>query len=280
MVGHERCRSAWLQLLQSPAFHAVAISRPDRPRHCVGFGASLFVSSTFATNERTNPRPGLNARLIAAVDARRPVLLSPEDLARGNADANLSLLILYSAWRRDGLSNGEVEQIKTLLASTFIEEHLGYGMREWISEATDAVQIAYANATALWNVRVFNMPSSVASPTAFLLIDAETARRRPGSIPALLFQRRVPIFGLRGSSQELLRHALRGHTDEELATTLGITTAAVKKRWIRIFEDVERQVPSFRNASPSSISVRGPQRRHHLLAYVREHPEELRPFAT
>ncbi len=283
LVGPTRCRSVWLRLLQSPAFNAVVISRPDRPRHCVGFGASVFVSSSFATDERTNPRPGLNARLIAAVDADQSVVLTAGELARGNAAGNLSLLILYSAWRRDGLSDREVEQIKTLLASTFFEAHLGYGMKEWMSEASDAVQIAYAHATAVWNVRVFdksNMASSTDFQTAFLYVDSQHACRRAGSIPALMFLRRVPIFGLRGTSQEVLRHALRGHTDDELARMLGITRAAVKKRWIRIFDDVERQVPSFGNASPSRDSVRGPQRRHHLLAYVREHPEELRPFRT
>jgi len=277
IVGGVRCRSLWLRLLQSPAFNAVAICRPQARHHCVGFGASVFVSCNFAMKERTRPRPGLNARLMAAVDAGEGVVLTAQELARGNAEGTLSLLILYSAWRRDGLCDGELEQIKAMLASTFFEVHLGYGMKEWLSEATDATQISYAHDTAVWSVGPFEDPDSA---RAFLYVDRDTACRRVGSIAAILFQPRMPIFGLSCRSQELLRQALRGQTDEELAGRLKISTAAVKKRWIRIFEDVERRVPSFASAAPLGDSVRGPQRRHRLLAYIREHPEELRAFAS
>jgi hypothetical protein len=124
------------------------------------------------------------------------------------------------------------------------------------------------------------MPVSADSSRAFLHVDREEARLHAASIPAVLFQRRVPALHFGAASQELLRHALRGHTDDELGQLLGITTAAVKKRWMRIFEDVERCVPSFGNASLPGDTGRGPQRRHHLLAYIRDHPEELRPFCA
>jgi len=60
--------------------------------------------------------------------------------------------------------------------------------------------------------------------------------------------------------QRLLVAALRGLTDDELSDDLMVSHSAVKNAW-------------------RSIYARGKQKRQRLLAYLRERPEELRPFA-
>jgi hypothetical protein len=73
-------------------------------------------------------------------------------------------------------------------------------------------------------------------------------------------------------------------TDEGLARELNLKLTAVKRRWLTLFEriaDVHPDLlpPDVRlpENGDNHIGKRGPQKRHHLLAYVREHPEELRP---
>jgi hypothetical protein len=82
-------------------------------------------------------------------------------------------------------------------------------------------------------------------------------------------------------SRALLRFALEGATDAELANELNISFAGVKKRWLRIFEQ-------FRESAPDSLGKdlgergdgkRGMEMRQSVIAYVRDHPQELHPFS-
>ena len=53
----------------------------------------------------------------------------------------------------------------------------------------------------------------------------------------------------------------------------------MKKRWAAVFERVATARPDLlpELEYDSDRQTRGRQKRHHLLAYVRQHPEELRP---
>ena len=101
-----------------------------------------------------------------------------------------------------------------------------------------------------------------------------------------MFQAGKSVLGLRSTDQELLLAALKGFTDPELASELGLTEEAVKRRWAALFSRVEESMPELfsslraRSCTQSSSQQRGPQKRHRILAYVRDHPEELRPYAS
>jgi hypothetical protein len=85
---------------------------------------------------------------------------------------------------------------------------------------------------------------------------------------------------LRASDQELLLAALDNPTDEFLTRELCLTKEAIKRRWSVLFERIDRAMPElFESIQTFERRVRGPQKRHVVLAYVRKHPEELRPFA-
>ena len=90
------------------------------------------------------------------------------------------------------------------------------------------------------------------------------------------FTHKAPTLRLRRPSQEVLRAALRGLTDAEAAEELNLSKAAVKRRWAVIFEEISRTRPDV--IPPSEGDKRGPEKRTKLLHFVREHPEEIRPF--
>jgi|SRR5665213_613462 len=63
---------------------------------------------------------------------------------------------------------------------------------------------------------------------------------------------------------------------------LGTSLPAVKKIWVSIYRRVEECLPELvPDLLPSDIPAagRGREKRRHLLAYLREHPEELRPVS-
>jgi hypothetical protein len=79
--------------------------------------------------------------------------------------------------------------------------------------------------------------------------------------------------------REVLGLAVRGHSDLEISDVLSISGAAVKKRWERIYEQVNDVapdlVPGFRREADGK---RGPEKRSKLLRYIAAHPEELTPY--
>ena len=80
----------------------------------------------------------------------------------------------------------------------------------------------------------------------------------------------------------MLSLALPGATDATLAEQLNSSLSAVKKMWISIYRRTEESLPELvSNSQQLAIpaSSRGREKRRTLLAYVREHPEELRPVS-
>jgi hypothetical protein len=62
-----------------------------------------------------------------------------------------------------------------------------------------------------------------------------------------------------------------------MSRRLELSMAAVKKRWVSIFDQARLSRPDLFPETRMD-GVRGRQVRHHLLAYLRTHREELRPF--
>src|SRR4030095_16460874 len=103
----------------------------------------------------------------------------------------------------------------------------------------------------------------------------------PGSTIAGLFINTPPRLCFNRSQRVLLRHALMGETCEQLAASLSLSTWTVKKRWHAIYDrvaDVDGELLPPQVADGPYATSRGAERRRHLLNYLRQHPEELRPF--
>ena len=113
-------------------------------------------------------------------------------------------------------------------------------------------------------------------------VTRELALRQYGSWISSLFMHRPPRFGFRPSEQRLLLAALRGGTDEEVSNELGVSRSAVKKCWGLIYARVARHDPELvPNPDPEAVnSERGKAKKQRLLAYLRDHMEELRPAAA
>jgi hypothetical protein len=83
---------------------------------------------------------------------------------------------------------------------------------------------------------------------------------------------------LQDADQELLGAALSGLTDEDLSTRLHLSVGAVKKRWLALLDGIADRQPNLLCSSDTKTGrKRGRQKRNHVLEYVRQHPEELRP---
>ena len=101
------------------------------------------------------------------------------------------------------------------------------------------------------------------------------AQDSEGSLINQAFMYTPPCLYFKPHEQDLLCLALLGYSDEELAEPLGVTLAAVRKRWSAIYERVLSVDPYL--LPTAGDGTRGAEKRRELLAYLRDHPEELRP---
>jgi hypothetical protein len=104
---------------------------------------------------------------------------------------------------------------------------------------------------------------------------------RPGSWIGSLFDYHPPRFFFSAGEQRLLIHSIsdRTETNTVLARELGVSLNSVKKMWLSIYDRVAEHAPELMAADGESAgdSKRGKEKRRRLLAYLQQHPEELRP---
>ncbi|WP_419805038.1 hypothetical protein [Terriglobus sp.] len=278
LVGRSAALQIWRTLAQSPMFRSAVLecTGPGKvPRIC-GFGSSVFVSSRFADRELADPKPFLNSRVIASIAENTSVVLSQKGLSTCNEGAGLDVIIFGGVWLSEGLTSEQVRQAQMLLPAGFAETHVGYKLNRIFSEAIGQVQRNYLTSSGVWRV----VKDLAGTDRSLFLLNSESAFSVSGSVAALLFQYEAPILDLRDADKHLLSETLQGGTDAEIARRMNLALVSVKKRWQSLFERITEDQPGLLHDSECRLSegTRGPQKRHHILAYVRSHPQELRPY--
>ena len=277
IVGRRTALRTWKALLDHPSFQATVIESevPIAGHKIVACGIGVFVTSAFADRETSDPRPGLNSRIVAAVAAGESILLSRSEIGAGNAGDGLDFVNMYGTWRDGIMNSGQLAEVHALLGTSFVEHFGGYRFNRVLKEAIGDSRIALARATGTYRL-LAEFPES---ESALAVVTRESALAAPYSAAASIYRYQPPVLRLRPAEQKLLAAALSGKTDAELSAALGQSVEATKKRWMSIFERVEQFKRDILSPTEADSDGRGPQKRHRVVAYVRAHPEELRPFS-
>jgi len=195
--------------------------------------------------------------------ADRFVGFSPEQLLAVRGKQNEALHL--------GISGYHVKE--------FLADPVGEETSQWMLDAGARLRRDYSN-----YFRKHHLPKPESSRRPCLVgLSKEEALAHPGCNIAGLFVYTAPRFHFSRSERVLLQHALMGETCEKVAASLFLSPWTVKKRWHAIYDrvaDIDSELlppPIAYGARPSS---RGAERRRHLLNYLRQHLEELRPYAS
>jgi len=281
--------AAWARLIdcEAQAMRLFTVGQGRRAR--VGFvGVSVFVTDAFVRELKASDRFWFGPELASRIVRGRSPVLSDKQLREANSGGGLNLLV----WEGCPSPVLPVQGLRAVLPA-FIEDHRGFLLKEIISsqvENVERLRWTLATGTMLWDPKrgryvdsVERDPQEILRKPHVVGITRQLELERPvgGSWVGLLFQYETPRLGLSPSEQRMLRAALgaEGGTDQELADALGVSTPTIKKLWQSVYNRVsDREPPLIPGVTQTLRAERGKEKRRRLLAYMREHPEELRPY--
>ncbi len=271
--------AVWRRLLISGGLTLMLVEDTDRApaQRIVWHGASLFVAPAYLADARQSTAPGIAARVTAAALAGQSPGLTGVELCRANSGTGLHLLGLHYALS-PALDAGSAWLVRAKAIEAYHAAFEGYRLQEILIEAYGEER-RRVMAAGGFRLRSDYGGGAEGTNCPYLFgVTREEALADEGSVIASLFAYSPPRFGFKPGEQEMLCRALTGETDGELAAGLCVSPCTIKTRWRTIYDRVQEACPALLPpASTQGDQKRGLEKRRRLLAYLRQHPEEMRP---
>jgi len=285
---HPRAAQVWRRLLAAEALNGMVLEDLARAPsdRLAAFGMSAFVSPEFMAEARRGGTPGLAALVARRLLAGGSPVLGPDAVRRANSGPGLNLLVLHYAEAPPDPTPERLQHVRDKQVETFFFVHGGYRYAEMLVEhrSEHLRQFALEGGFRIRSEYGAYYRSHARPPgecPTLLGITREETLPHPGLHVSRLFLYTPPRFYFKPREQVLLWHTLLDKTDEEMAAALNLTVAAVKKRWVGIYDRVADIMPVlFPDLPEAGPARRGQEKRRHLLRYLRLHPEELRPVES
>src|SRR5690242_18688696 len=280
----------WRSLLGRLAFTAVVFEelQGDGLR-LFGVGVSAFVDDQFVRDLKTPPLLWIGPELLRRITRGESPLLSDKSVIEANTRGGLNLV----GW--DGatsLDDAERADILNFSFYAFVDLHRGFLVKELLGQADSAPHFQ-----AMRNIGSSFYDPDLRAFVPWVSGTAEDGVTKPHLIGSTremalagtwlsgsaLFAYEPPRMCFTSSQQRLLTAALQGGTDEELSQRLEISLSAVRRCWLSIYERIVERAPDLIGQTveldDDRAYARGKGKKHRVLAYLREHPEELRPVS-
>jgi len=251
-----------------------------------GFGLSVFVSDAFADRYFTDPRPGVTLEFFERLAAGQSLCLSEQQVSQANAGAGINVLVLHFGSRLTDFSDARTLALHALVGSSFYFSHGGHRIRSILAETYGRDATRFAEEGQFRLLKDF----SAASPDAYAHVPTQERPylvglrrewvRGAGWYPmAQLFSRLEPRIHFSRTQRRVLERALLGESEQTIAAALGLSSHTVKSAWKNAIQRAGDTIEGlFPAESAAQSPTRGREKRAHLLAYLRNHMEELRPY--
>jgi hypothetical protein len=202
-------------------------------------------------------------------------------MAEANAGEGMTILLTYWIWAHTLMSKEE----GLILCGYMNEKYQIYVVGNHLKEIMQDANTEGAYQMTLrggFHVRhryeKHPLPNPPISFHPYLMgVHKEEALAQEGHQVAYVFTYRPPKIFFTVAQRELLLVALREQNPKKIASELSVTEGAIKRRWDRIYERMEEVLPGYLPKGPQNR--RGEEKKWKTLAYIREHLEELRPYA-
>jgi hypothetical protein len=285
----EQLGVVWGGLLGSDALFSLVSEEADSGGvgRLICAQVASFITDDFAAELTKPPLKWIGPELVnRCLHGPTPVMTDAE-VRKANSTSGLNLLIWPTCPRHNFENLPELLQGSQTL---FFEAYRGFNLNRLQAQATHPLELRMAINSGGWYLRniastfsqSFEEPSELISLQPHMLeVTREKAAAQPGTWANLFFAYRKPVIGFARSEQRLLSAALQGGTDRELSDLLGVFLSAVKKMWASIYLRIQTRehVDIGMELGESLDGDRGKEKKQKLLAYLRDHQEELRPHS-
>jgi hypothetical protein len=260
-------------------------------RQLVAFGVSAFINDECVTAQMESPLAYFWLELLDRV-RRAEVssgLLTMREIAEANAGDGLNLYPFLWLQRPKDFSDPLGGELIRRAMRLLLDDHLGYNLKRILKEASRNQEDAYTRGGLIRLKACGGGASAAAAERILFGLTREQAKKEAfGSALSLLFESVRPRCGFTRIQQQVLQCAVDDMTDEEIAEHLGVSPHTVNMRWRTIYERMEPAEDVGAEISNDGERSNGKnrasdghvvQKRRRVVAYMRAHPEELRPYA-
>ncbi|MEF7617006.1 hypothetical protein V4F39_24045 [Aquincola sp. MAHUQ-54] len=273
----------WAELLHQPGFNADVIEDVLQPpgRRLQALGVAVVLDDPWCRRLAEAPPAYAARHLYGEMLAGRFRPPSDAALARANAGEGVEFLVLHYWQRHAGLDDPLAHALWSVAMTAFRLAHAGHRVQGIHQEAWGDECEVMRSMGMFQRTRRTGTPGNAPLPELFGMRRAEALRMLPGAHLRDVFEHHRPVFGFSPAERRLLRRAVYDETDEEIARHLDTTVHTLKKQWRSVYARVSARMPAFfGDGALGEEGGRGPEKRRLLVSYLRQHPEELRPFAA
>lgn len=285
LAGH--LASAWNRCLLEHSIITAVVEDMDSGKPLLqGFGVSAFVTDAFMHSCKEPTIRWIGPELVRWLERGESPILGPKLIRDANSSFGLNLVSWVSIL--SPRIQGARDQVQIELMAAFMELHLGFKLKEVIGQQNEPkmMEVVSNSGGFFWHaaqgqyVEARNFDAHAALRQPFILGATPQTAQAHLSWITTLFQYTQPRIFFRPAEQKLLQAAMNGLKDEELSGDLGVSLSFVKKTWSAIYNRAVKTVPELQlDIATESTPQRGREKKHRVLSYVREHPEELRPVS-
>jgi len=277
---------AWLEIFEQRTVVAVVCEEIDTSGipALLGASVSVFVHDDFVRDLKTPPHFWIGPELTRRIVRGASPVLSDKDVREANSTGGLTSVVWQLCVRYDHPQGPERAHQGN---STFFEAMRGFCLNEFIAqvESVEHAKCLISSGGLVFNAangryEEFPQPTTLEWVARLHLagLSRECSRTPLGSWASSAFRYSSPRIGFTEGEQRLLVAALEGGTSEDLAEQLTVSVFAIKRTWRAIYDRVSDRMPELIEETGDVNGGRGKQKKGRLLAYVSQHPEELRPI--
>jgi hypothetical protein len=276
----------WQQVADEPAVVSAVQEDMALPagHRLQGWGFSLIMprgwaDGLMADGQADAARCSHAARdVYAALLGGHMALPTEREIARANAGDGIAFLAMHYGQHEMDMTQPYALRVLNMANEGLRVMHAGYRVAAFYMQATAADEPWIH--TAGLRQRHVPLPAPAAAQTMLYgLTRDEAAAMLPGQSARHFFEHQPPRFRFSASQRRLLWLSLFDEPDDGLMLSLDVSVHGLKKLWRGIYERIDDVEPEFFGDTASDDDgKRGPEKRRQVLAYVRQRPEELRPW--
>ena len=281
IVAHE-----WRVLLENPTTLSMVVEDNARPKdqRLLGCAQLVFVTERFVHWAKNAPSPGGNVQATQPLPDGSWPLLTVEEI--GAANAGVGLNALFTRWARANalLTREEQMEVGRYMHDSFILLTRGYQFREILIDVIGKPAREIGKRAGFLDQNRYEdhfqvCPMPPAQRPFLMGLTRQDAFAMEGCVMSHYFTHSLPRFGFSSWEQDILIlcQQLPNATNQTLAASLRVSLSSVKNGWASIYSHVQDVAPDLL-PSTDDDNTRGPEKRRALLQYLRDHPEELRPY--